>query len=117
MDSWSTALLRWLRSHRDEARARLLRLAAASSAAALLLGLMQRRLALAAAAAPKIQDVPLSLVLDNVEAGRVHSTVPAAAFRPGLVVRDYTSIVCVFFVYVWTSLHQSYYNDSHSGSW
>ena len=78
MDSWSTALLRWLRSHRDEARVRLLRLAAASSAAALLLGLMQRRLALAAAAAPKIQDVPLSLVLDNVEAGRVHSAVLAA---------------------------------------
>ena len=78
VDSWPTALLRWLRSHRDDARARLLRLAAASSAAALLLGLMQRRLALAAAAAPKIQDVPLSLVLDNVEAGRVHSAVLAA---------------------------------------
>ena len=78
MDSWPTALLRWLRSHRDDARTRLLRLAAASSAAALLLGHMQRRLALAAAAAPKIQDVPLSLVLDNVEAGRVHSAVLAA---------------------------------------
>ena len=63
-----TALLRRLRSHRDDARARGCcrrgvvgrRRSSAANAAGVR----------AAAAAPKIQDVLASLVLDNVEAGR-----------------------------------------------